>query len=293
MTPYFSIIIPSYNRATEIGATIASLVQQDFKDWELILVDDGSTDRTRDVISGFSDPRIHYVYKENGERGAARNFGARMAKGRYLNFFDSDDLMHSFHLREAHAALSENPRTTCLCFPWEYYSANGKYVGRREFKGDLNAIIRKHNFIHLNGSFIARETFLRLPFVEDRAFNICEDWYYFLRLSLTEKLHYINRPTTKYILHPGSTMTNMKPRSFHVAIAYFEGLINENPAAGLKPRFIFAELNSMLALAYALNRQRSQAIRYLWKATCQKPRILFTKRTLGIFKNLLHAKRRS
>src|SRR5687767_9278561 len=98
MSPVFSIVIPTYNRAHLIKKTIESVLAQDFADFELLVVDDGSKDDTESVVSSFTDKRVHYFKKQNGERGAARNFGAARAKGSYLNFFDSDDLLYRNHL---------------------------------------------------------------------------------------------------------------------------------------------------------------------------------------------------
>ncbi|MCS6985063.1 MAG: glycosyltransferase family 2 protein, partial [Leptospiraceae bacterium] len=79
--PFFSVILPTYNRASWLPRSIQSVLDQKFQDFELIIVDDGSTDNTREVVAHFSDPRIKYYYKENQERSAARNFGIRKASG--------------------------------------------------------------------------------------------------------------------------------------------------------------------------------------------------------------------
>src|SRR5690606_25041004 len=90
-TPFFSIILPTYNRGPLLSKSISSVLSQKFTDFELIVVDDGSTDNTREVVQSFSDPRIHYYYKENEERNFARNFGISMAKGKYVCFLRSEE----------------------------------------------------------------------------------------------------------------------------------------------------------------------------------------------------------
>ena len=97
--PSFSVIVPSYNRADIITPTLETILQQEDADFELIVVDDGSHDNTEEVVARLRDPRIRYFRKANGERGAARNYGTRQTRGRYLNFFDSDDEMHPNHPR--------------------------------------------------------------------------------------------------------------------------------------------------------------------------------------------------
>jgi glycosyltransferase involved in cell wall biosynthesis len=87
----FSIILPSYNRCTIIERAINSVLNQTFKDFELIIVDDGSTDTTKEVVARFNDDRINYYFQKNSGVSAARNNGARFAIGNYLIFLDSDD----------------------------------------------------------------------------------------------------------------------------------------------------------------------------------------------------------
>lgn len=105
--PFFSITIPAYNRAYILPETIESIQKQTFKDWEVIVVDDGSKDNTAEVISALSqeDSRIRYVYQNNAERSAARNNGASHAKGLYLLFLDSDDSFFSEHLQKLYELL--------------------------------------------------------------------------------------------------------------------------------------------------------------------------------------------
>ncbi len=104
-TPFFSIVIPTYNRASLIGATLQSVLEQEFSEWELLVVDDGSTDNTATVVAQFTDSRIHYLPKANAERGAARNYGVARAVGEYVLFLDSDDRLHSNHLSTLRTAI--------------------------------------------------------------------------------------------------------------------------------------------------------------------------------------------
>jgi len=91
--PFFSIIVPAFNRALLLPALFHSVISQNFPNWECIVVDDGSTDNTKQVVESFvkSDSRFKYVFQENAERSVARNKGAQKAKGLYLLFLDSDD----------------------------------------------------------------------------------------------------------------------------------------------------------------------------------------------------------
>lgn len=107
LVPLFSVIVPAYNRERYIGAALQSVLIQTFPDWECIVVDDGSTDSTRDIVRGLSasEPRIRLIERENGGPGAARNQGAAAATAKYLAFLDSDDLWMEWTLLTYRDAL--------------------------------------------------------------------------------------------------------------------------------------------------------------------------------------------
>ncbi|OSZ82171.1 hypothetical protein CAP35_02565 [Chitinophagaceae bacterium IBVUCB1] len=100
-SPFFSIIIPTYNRSGFIKRAIESVIAQTYTDWELLIVDDGSTDDTAAIINQYSksDARIRYLYQENQKVSAARNNGLANATGRYICFLDSDDEYKQNHLQ--------------------------------------------------------------------------------------------------------------------------------------------------------------------------------------------------
>ena len=106
MSPTFSIIIPTYNRARFLPETIRSVQEQVFKHWELIIVDDGSVDNTRQVCEPYlKDERIRYVHQENKELNGARNTGLRHAKGAFCCFLDDDDQFLPDHLAALSSAI--------------------------------------------------------------------------------------------------------------------------------------------------------------------------------------------
>ncbi|MBK8368417.1 MAG: glycosyltransferase family 2 protein [Bacteroidetes bacterium] len=88
-----SIITPAYNAGNYIAETIESVLAQTYQNWELIIVDDGSTDNTADIVKSYlTDARIQYFYQKNGKQGKARNLAISHSKGTYLAFLDADDL---------------------------------------------------------------------------------------------------------------------------------------------------------------------------------------------------------
>src|SRR5690606_13762646 len=91
-----------------IEKSISSVLNQTYKDFELIIIDDGSTDNTKEIVNRFEDHRIRYIYQTNQERSAARNNGIKNAKGKFICFLDSDDGYYEQHLEKLYTAISEN-----------------------------------------------------------------------------------------------------------------------------------------------------------------------------------------
>lgn len=104
--PFFSVVIPVYNRAAELPAAIASVRAQSFQDFEIVVVDDGSQDNPRAVVDRLNNPRIRFVRQMNAGGGAARNTGIDEAKGQFVAFLDSDDVFLPRHLEDMHALLN-------------------------------------------------------------------------------------------------------------------------------------------------------------------------------------------
>ena len=105
--PFFSVVIPVYNRAAELRPAIASVRAQTFQDFEIVVVDDGSRDNPQEVIESFRDPRIHFIRQPNAGGGAARNRGIDETRGRFVAFLDSDDVFLPHHLASMHALLKD------------------------------------------------------------------------------------------------------------------------------------------------------------------------------------------
>jgi len=106
--PLFSIIIPTYNRAHMLQKAIESVLAQTYINWELIIVDDGSKDNTKEVVKSYYDERIRYIWQKNQERSVARNTGIKNAFGEYICFLDSDDVFLENHLETFYFALEQN-----------------------------------------------------------------------------------------------------------------------------------------------------------------------------------------
>ena len=113
-----SIVIPTYNRAHMLGSAIQSVLDQTYDDWELIVVDDGSTDDTRELVSRYDDERIQYIYQDNKKLPGARNTGIRAGTGEFVAFLDSDDLFLPGKLDIQRAALIQDTDIGLVASGW-------------------------------------------------------------------------------------------------------------------------------------------------------------------------------
>lgn len=121
--PLFSVVIPTYNRRQTLPRALSSVLHQSYTDFELIVVDDGSTDHTSELIRQFNDPRLHYIEQENRGRCAARNRGVAAAAGTYVTFLDSDDEALP-HWLENFASAIRAEKIGLICAGCQRYQAN-------------------------------------------------------------------------------------------------------------------------------------------------------------------------
>jgi glycosyltransferase involved in cell wall biosynthesis len=214
--PKVSIVIPSYNRGEFIEATLQSIQNQSFKDFEVIFVDDGSTDNTAQLVKVFcdNDPRFKYFRQENSERAVARSYGLSQASADLLCLVDSDDLWYPNKLEKQIVIMDADPETM-LCYA---------SVNRIDMEGaPVKSSPRQHAgfsgyifFDLLMRNFIPSVTpmFRKLAFKEVGAqvteFIPYEDWDFWLRFSRLGKFHHIQEPLGEYRLHPGQSVQNVR-----------------------------------------------------------------------------------
>jgi glycosyltransferase involved in cell wall biosynthesis len=124
-SPAFSVVIPTWNRGDLVRRAIDSVLAQTFGDFEVVVVDDGSTDDTKEVVVAIPDWRLRYMFQPNGGESAARNAGARVARGRYLIFLDSDDAVRPWWLERFWLALAGSESGIALCGQENIYLEDG------------------------------------------------------------------------------------------------------------------------------------------------------------------------
>lgn len=199
-TPFFSIIIPTYNRADKLDIPIKSLLNQQFKNWELIIIDDGSTDDTNILIQAYSSNKIHYFYQQHQGRSAARNLGISKARGTYICFQDSDDEYLPNHLQTLYEAILQNDtykvfRTGMLIYENGKLSKKSNIIG---IKGWNAYPFENFQTAAFHKSLLNNKSFPVAYFVN-------EDLYFFLKIGEKESIHVINIWTAIYHYNPGNS----------------------------------------------------------------------------------------
>lgn len=192
-----SIITPTYNRRHLIGETVNSVLAQSFTDYELIIVDDGSSDGTEQFIKdNYDDPRIKYFFQENKGQNFARNNGLRHAQGEYICFLDSDDTWPDFKLSRSLEAFQKNPDVDVVYGDEMVIDESGNNLGKAEIKrysGNITAKLLVENFIGMSAAMV-RAARVREVGGMDETISVADDYSLWLRLS--EKCTFYYLPET-------------------------------------------------------------------------------------------------
>ena len=194
--PKISVIIPTYNRSGFLEEAIKSVFSQDFRDFELIVVDDGSTDGTRDMIGRYSE-RLTYLYQESQGVSCARNTGIRASSGEYIAFLDSDDMWLKRKLSFQIEFFIRNPHAL-ICHTEEIWIRRGIRVNpkkkHKKYSGMIYERVLPLCIISPSSVMIKRELFFdRLGFF-DESFPVCEDYEMWLRIAARYPIYLIEKP---------------------------------------------------------------------------------------------------
>lgn len=158
--PKVSVIIPSYNRGNFIEETINSVLNQTFNNFEILVVDDGSTDNTKEIVSKIKDERLKYIYKENGGVSSARNLGMTKAAGKFICFLDSDDLWPENFLEIMTTKLENSEYGAACCMRTRLFD-NGRrqpsYQEKLFSSGQMTLKIFSNTFIQTSTLCFKRE----------------------------------------------------------------------------------------------------------------------------------------
>lgn len=237
LSPKVSMVIATYNRAELLPATIDSVLQQQFQDFELIVVNDGSTDHTEQCLEPYRE-RIRYLYQDNSGPSAARNAGVRLARARWISIQDSDDLCAPNHLATLYRYAESHPDCGMVF-------ANGAYLGspshNREtiIPTDKSRRLAKQgvslkdlfdkSLVRLQASLISKACYDDLG-GHDETLRISMDLDLSFRIFHRYPVAYIDEVVFYYRKHSGNTSANQEQR-LSENISVIRKLLAGNPQA--------------------------------------------------------------
>jgi len=289
---FFSIIIPTYNREEFIFKTLETALNQDYQNFEIIVVDDESTDNTEQFFKEFHNPKVHYFRKRNAERAAARNYGLKKAQGDYITFLDSDDILYPNHLREAKKLIENNNFPEFLHLAYEMKTPEGKILSQNnQRKGDLNKQLLTGNHLSCIGVFLKKEIALEFPFSENRELSGTEDWELWMRLASRFKIYYSNQTTSAIINHEERSVLQIDEKKIKkridLALKYIFADEAFEAKYGQYKNIAQAHLYLYICLHLILAKQKKRSLFYLKKAIFWYPQIIFNRKTLAILKHII------
>ncbi|MBS1647818.1 MAG: glycosyltransferase [Bacteroidetes bacterium] len=271
--------------------TVNTLLIQTFQDFEIVIVDDGSVDDTKEIIEQINSPKILYFKTENFGVAHARNVGIKQAKGKFVGFLDSDDKVALNHLQVAYNYLIKNNEEKILHLNYVVTTIDGKIKYKNTLPKKLPNDIFKGCNMHVNCIFIENETAQKHLFNESKELMIAEDWDFFIKLSVKHKIKLINQYTVFIIDHVKRSM-----RNFNVSVwekrreALIQSLLADIIVCdkySKKINDVRAHMNSLIALNSIIAKNKKEGLRFFVKSVKENPREIFTRRTLAIFKYLL------
>jgi len=276
-SPLVSVIIPAYNKASTIASTVESVLKQTFQNFEIIVVDDGSTDGTKEKVLSLGD-RIRFFQQERGGVSAARNRGIQEARGEFVSFLDGDDLWMPRKLELQMNCLEwEKGRQAVQC---SVYLVNNRLhaVGSRlctPSEDNLLDFLLFRNLPGFGSTLLARRSLIDELGGFGTDLVILEDWDLACRLARSDALVSLPDFLVLYRQHPGNRSRKVE---IHVEPGFRSlGRLFDDPNLPSSIRQqegrIWARFYAMLAGGYVQNRQWKQGIRWGVKALIRSPRV--------------------
>jgi glycosyltransferase involved in cell wall biosynthesis len=215
-TPLVSIVIPAYNAAQTIKTTVRSVFDQTVQDFEILIVDDGSKDKTIGVAESIGDSRIKVISQVNGGASSARNKGIKEAKGEYVAFLDADDLWMPNKLESQLAVFSNDKDVSAVQCGVYYVNNDLEVLSVRRCVESKDVLLETLLFQNLPGLMstliVKREVFEKIGFL-DTKLVILEDWELAIRLSRFCNFKNVEEPLALYRQFPGN---RSKDLSIHI-----------------------------------------------------------------------------
>lgn len=294
MEPFFSVIVPTYNRAERLVGALESVFSQSYTNFEVIVVDDGSTDDTETIIKNMADQRLRYFKKKNEERSVARNFGIKQAKGKYINFLDSDDYQLSHHLDVAFSTIKKNKQPDILHLGYQLVDRNGNILLKRDNLSAHNLLKKMvhENILHGNAMFIKRNIALEHQFINSPLAFLSEDWYVWMKLLVRYKVLFESTITSVIVEHEQRSLKTIDADKLVACTKLIVEHLREDKkftnTLGYGANAFFSNQYTFLTLILALSgNKKNETWKYLLKALQHDVTVIVRRRFLASFKHLI------
>ena len=284
--PRVSIIIPTYNRARYLAEAIESALAQTYRDFEVIVIDDGSTDNTPEIMRKYASA-VRYFRQENQGECAARNTGIKLALGEYISFLDSDDVLLAHCLEKGVAFLDENP-TVGFCYGQvDYIDPASRPLWWKRRRGARNSCIRsgRDQIVQLVfrgdiavNAVIARKACFDQVGLFNPSLHVGGDIEMWMRLSTRYDVGYLAEPLAKVRVHPANITSRRTlealERSQTAFVERALGYLRDDPDFGYIRKKAYFGLYCYLSEEAAIKGKKAVGLRYLLKALLACPGLI-------------------
>lgn len=243
-----TVVINNYNYSRFVGASILSVLRQTYEDFQLLVVDDGSSDSSREVISSFSDPRMHLIFKTNGGQCSAFQAGLSAAEGQYIALLDSDDEWNANKLEKCVSILTSHPDICLLQHSHEIINDIGDVTevalscpsGYYDPWPDYQ-LLKHHDLPFFPTScIIGKASAFKRLVLDAEAWRIDADTPVIAGLSVLGPTYFINEPLTRYRKHGSNATAQTSWMEMLERRKRFYNSVNEHiPLTGRKGYFNF------------------------------------------------------
>lgn len=286
--PRVSVIIPTYNRAHFVREAIESVLRQTYRDFEIIVVDDGSKDNTREVIEGLNNPQIRYIYQENQGVSGAMNTGIMASRAEFITWVASDNVVFEEYLQKCVDFMDQHPEVGFCQIQAYPVDEKGRLMWWKKKRGSKISPVRRGKELVLallfrgevNADIIRRRCFEEVGLF-DRSLRLGEDIDMWLRLSLKYAAGSLAEPLAKARIHPKSITGQKKLEELERIQGAFvqralKTLESEPDYQSIRRKTYFG-LYCYLAGEAARGCKRIISLRYIFKALRACPELLFQK----------------
>ena len=301
--PLISVVVPTYNFGRFIAQTVESLKAQTYENWECVIVDDGSTDNTREIVEQLNhgDPRISYVWQENARQAAARNNGIRHAKGNYFQFLDADDLIEPRKLEQQVTLLEQHPDVDITYCGVRYFSSEraGELLLSRQYSSwedggawmpeisgqgrDILLALLCNNIMVVNAPLMRREVIDRVGLF-DVDLTPVEDWEYLIRCAADGAVFSFNdvEGARALVRAHGESSSLNQPRYLRSVLRMRKKIAQLNLEAEMSElnRQKLAETEGHLGVEEVAHGKLGSGISQMLKAALKDPRLRFRAKWL-------------